>query len=173
MWRPTGARVPKPPMVEARTSARPPTGSVSPSEAPVAPVADKQRENPRVESASTIVVAPELVRALDLAFGRIDAAFCSAAAARHDRHDLRARYRHDPAHADLSKPWRGGVLLVPPVNRSGAFAQKLLSARNTGDVQRAAVLAPLDPAVDRFLDAERLDLFVLERYGPSVPRSRT
>ncbi len=144
--------------------------SVSPSEAPAAPAAGEHRENPPVESASSLIVAPEIVRALDLAFGRIDAAFCSAAAA---KHDLRTRHRHDPAHSDLSKPWRGCVLLVPPASRLAAFAEKLLSALNTGDVQRAAVLTPLDPTVDLFLDAEYLDLFVLERCGPNVRRSGT
>ena len=138
-----------------------------PSTSPAA--SDEQREHPLVES-SGIVLAPEIAGALKLAFGDMDVAVCSAAAV---KHGVRARHRHDPAHADVTKPWPGCVLLVPPTNRLETFATKLLSELTTGHVQRAAMLAPLDPAVDLFFDAEQLDLFVLERRAPRVPGSRT
>ena len=131
-------------------------------------VSDEQRDHPVVES-SGIVVAPEIARFLNPAFGPIDVAFCSAAAM---KHGVQVRHREDPTLADLSKQWRGCMLLVPPVNRLADFAHKLRSELTAGRVQRAAVLAPLDPAVDLLLDAEQLDLFVLERRAPPAPGSR-
>ena len=138
-----------------------------PSTSPAA--SDEQRDHPVVES-DGIVVAPEIARILNPAFGRIDVAFCSAAAV---KHGVRVGRRQDPALADLNKEWRGCMLLVPPMNRFADFAHKLRSELTTGRVQRAGVLAPLDPAVDLFLDAEQLDLFVIERRAPRVPGSRS
>ena len=136
-----------------------------PSTSPAA--SDEQREHPVVES-SGIGLAPEIAEALKLALGDIDVAVCSAAAV---KHGVRARHRHDPAHAEVPKPWPGCVLLVPPTTRLEALSTTLLSELTAGHVQRAAMLAPLDPAVDLF-DAEQLDLLVLERRAPRVPGSR-